>query len=272
MTKEIVLESQIDSKNRLSNDISESLRMCSDANIICKKWSVLFDMDHIKLLEIIWKDETELFKIVSDQYLPLLIEDLPKIKVVSEHENAIFEFHKKLIYSQMKIFFNAFPMYQKEFDDLGQNAYFVFRRCLWQYDKTNKCMFSTYFVTSLKHFYNSCRYVKKKAIVTQNCDEDTWKTISKNLLVNINLSEKFEIEPLIEKANLEMKELIVVTHYSQKKSEWLHEANKELSEKLGIKPFSRQNLHNILNKARNKILIALSDYNSLHYERLRSLS
>ena len=247
---------------------AEALLNCRTPHKLTKKWSELLQINHSKFLNLLWFSENEIMKMIKDQnVLAAFLLELPQMKISHADESAIYEQYRMLASNRISDFIKAYPYFYKERNDLEQDCYFVFKRCLYQFDHDRKIMFSTYFVTSLIYYFRSHRRSKKKSVRYMNINKRVWGIVENKCFIAFDEGlDPLCVDSVIKTAHLTEKERIVVENYTQNEGGWLTRANDELELKLGPKRYSKQGLHNILIGARVKILRALRFHSELHHE------
>ena len=252
--------------NKLAVDAA--LMNCRTPHKITKKWAEILNLKHIRFLNLLWFAENKLFEMIKDQQLLAVFAiELQQMKISRADESIIYNQYRLLAMSRISKFLKSYPYFYKEKGDIEQECYFIFRRCIYQFNHDKNVRFSTYFVVALIHFFRFYKVTKKKAIRYKNINERSWEIIENKCFTAFDEDiEPLCVDAVIESLLLSEKEIVVLNNYIEVDRNWITQTNDDFELRLGMKRYSKQGIHNILHDVRKKILGALKFHSEDHYD------
>ena len=229
------------------------LEFLANANSKTEKWSnFIFGKKSSKFLHIIWKNPEEIKNMIPLSEVSNWEKDYEIIKEISKIENFMFEKYKKFITFAVKDITKKVKSYYMHCDFVNE-AYIVFKKCLWFYSDT-KFKFSTYLYKAILSMIHHIIFRKKNCKL--NIDYKS-EFVDCNISYATNDTEflddkNFDLEKIIHSSRLDEKESALLKLRFQLGKKWISEAKKSILKKDGSS-YSKFGLRIILNRAFDKI-------------------
>lgn len=232
------------------NSDQEILEFLAEANKITFKWSnLLFGKKHFKFLCMFWNDPESIKSLIPNEKIKEWEEDFHVINQISKLEPFMFEKYKKFITYTVSRLFKKSKSYYMHSDFINE-AYIVFKKCVWYYTKNN-IKFTNYLFRAIASKIQQIKYRQKNCKINILFFTDYEKAGSdKNLLDFIN--EEVSFDEIINNCSLNKKEIKALELKFKLGRLWVKEA-KPLILKSNGKPYSSYGLRVILEKAIKKL-------------------
>ena len=233
----------------------EILNFLAEANKISFKWSkLLFGKKHFKFLCKFWKDAEDIKSLIPNEKIEEWEKDASVLKKIFQIETYMFEKYKKFItYAISRIVKKSKSYYMHS--DFINEAYIVFKKCVWYYTKNN-IKFTTYLFKAISSKVQQIKYKQKNCKLNINFVSDDKKIInlkSNNPIeTDFTVDENFSFENLINNCDLNNKEITALELKFKFGRKWVIEAKKIIFKSNGEK-YSSYGLRVILEKAIKKV-------------------
>ena len=233
----------------------EILNFLAEANKISFKWSnLLFGKKHFKFLCKFWKNSENIKSLIPNEKIEEWEKDVLVLNNIFQIESFMFEKYKKFItYAISRLVKKSKSYYMH--NDFINEAYIVFKKCVWHYTKNN-IKFTTYLFKAISSKVQQIKYKQKNCKLNINFVSDNEKIINTSYSSNedLILDENFSFEKLICNCNLTKKEIKALQLRFKFGRKWVIEA-KEIIFKSNGKGYSSYGLRVILEKAIKKLQV-----------------
>ena len=237
----------------------EILDFLAESNKVTFKWSkLLFGKKHFKFLCTFWSNPESIKSLIPDEKIEEWEKDFHVINQISKLEPFMFEKYKNFItYTVSKLFKKSKSYYM--YGDFINEAYIVFKKCVWYYTKNN-IKFTTYLFSAIASKIQQIKYRQKNCKIDIKFYSDhvnfeqfsVYKEIfGENNQFDLS-SEEFSFEKIISNCNLNDKETKAIELKFKLGRKWVKEA-KSIILKSNGKSYSNYGLRIILSKAMNKL-------------------